>query len=74
MSTLIRNQSENEHNSHVFKKSNSLNKLNLIKNMSEDPFIVHPGAISSILQLLPAVPTIENDQVDFLPSKFIDFH
>ncbi len=62
MFTSVSDQSENAHNS-MLKHSNSMNKLNPISCVSEDPFIVHPGAISSILQLLPAVPIDEDDQV-----------
>ncbi len=42
------------------KHSNSMNKLSSNSTVIDDPFIVHPGAISSILHLLPTVP-LEND-------------
>lgn len=46
------------------KQSNSMTKLSLISGViNDDPFIVHPGAISSILHLLPTVPTDEDDHV-----------
>jgi hypothetical protein len=44
----------------LMKHSNSMNKLSSNSTVIDDPFIVHPGAISSILHLLPTVP-LEND-------------
>lgn len=46
------------------KPSNSMTRLSMVNNVfNDDPFIVHPGAISSILHLLPTVPTNEDDHV-----------
>lgn len=70
MSTSVCDQYESSEHNTLLKQSNSMNKLNqAMSPLPEDPFIVHPGAISSILQLLPTVPTNEDDHVNNLISK-----
>ena len=60
----------NQSNTSLFKHSNSMTKLNQNNLITDDPFIVHPGAISSILHLLPTVPLDEDNHVKFLKFKF----
>jgi hypothetical protein len=50
-------------NSNSIKKSNSF--INNLTNPIDEPLIVHPGAISSILHLLTAVSCDKNEHASF---------
>ena len=56
-------------NSNTVKKSNSL-VMNNMNNLIEEPFIIHPGAVSSILHLLTTISSEKSEHVTN-PSQLI---